>query len=140
MNPKDIAKQLGITVPTVYSRKKRLIESGFMKIAGLIDMRKAEDIIIALVAINVEKDEAVEQIVKDLSNLKPVTWVAVVTGRYDIIVEVLLTKGMPSLYRFTTQLLPKLRGVKVSETFVIMKPEKKWVLLPPELEGWSDKE
>lgn len=137
MNTKDIAKRLGITIPTVYSRRKKLIRSGLMKIAGLVDMQKVEDIIIALVGISVEKDDTVDHIVKELAKLKQVTWVAVVTGRYDIIAEVLLTKGVRSLYQFTTKALPSLGSVKTSESFVIMKAEKKWALLPPELEGWS---
>ena len=53
-----------------------------------------------------------------------------VTGQYDIIVEVISADGMVGLHRFLTEQLYKIGGIKSSESFVVMKSTRKWLLLP----------
>jgi len=136
---KEISNEIGVTVPTVHARRRRLLESGILKIAGLVDTFKVNDIITALVALNVEKDEKINDNIEKISKLNQVTWVGVVTGRYDIIVEVLLTGGMPDLYRFTTEDLARIGNIQTSESFVIMKSINKWTLLPNRIQSWFTK-
>jgi hypothetical protein len=63
----------------------------------------------------------------------------VVTGRFDIIVDVTVEGDVADLYRITSELIPGagIPGEVVrSETFVVMASCNKWVSLP---EGcWSD--
>jgi hypothetical protein len=59
--------------------------------------------------------------------------VSLVTGRFDLIVEVLVAGDVQDLYRFTSELLPRVAGpgvVSRSETFVVMKSHNKWGSLP----------
>jgi len=63
--------------------------------------------------------------------------VAVVSGRYDIIVEVVLEDAMDDLYRFLTMDLPQLGGIRSSESFLVMKAKRKWVLLPSGMKNWD---
>jgi len=60
----------------------------------------------------------------------------VVTGRYDVIAEVVVNGGMSDLYRLTTDIIPQVGNVAKSETFVIMKSKRKWVCLPEGFQGW----
>jgi hypothetical protein len=56
-----------------------------------------------------------------------------VTGRYDLIAEVLFEGDMEDLYNVTSTLLPGLAEpgvIQGSETFVVMKSHNKWVSLP----------
>jgi hypothetical protein len=54
----------------------------------------------------------------------------VVTGRYDILAEVVFKGEMEELYRITSIDIPKVGNVVKSETFVVMKSNSKWVSLP----------
>ena len=69
-----------------------------------------------------------------VSRLENVTWAALVTGRYDILAEVVVTGGTMELYHLTTEIIPKVGSVLKSETFVILKSRQKWVRLPKAVE------
>jgi Lrp/AsnC family transcriptional regulator for asnA, asnC and gidA len=77
-------------------------------------------------------DEKLEQI----SKLSKVHWAAVVTGRYDLMVEVVFAEPMSDLYKFMTGDLPKVGGIRSSETFMVMKAMRKVVALPRGVKNW----
>jgi len=136
MTVAKIAEYLEITSPTVRSRMEGLIHSGILKIAGLVDAFKAQGLTTAIVGICLEVHEQLDEKIEEISNLSQVNWATVVTGRYEIIVEVVLPNGMPGLYKFLTVDLRKLGGIRSSESFVVMKAKRKWILLPEDTEGW----
>ena len=47
----------------------------------------------ALVGLNIQSHGKLDQILEKVSRLDNVTWAAVVTGRYDIFAEVVVTGG-----------------------------------------------
>ena len=125
----EIGQRLGITSPTVRSRMKSLIESGILKIGAAVDASNAAGITIALIGISLDTyqlDEKLDQI----SKLDMVNWAAVVTGRFDILIELVSMEGMLGLYRFLSEELHRVGGVRSSETFVVMKANRKWIHLP----------
>jgi Lrp/AsnC family transcriptional regulator for asnA, asnC and gidA len=130
----DMAERLNVTAPTVRSRIKNLEESGTLKISGLIDTYRHQELITALIGLNIRSQGKLDQILKKVSRLDNVTWAAVVTGRYDIFAEVVVSGGTQDLYRFTTEIIPKVGNVVKSETFVIIKSRQKWVRLPDAVE------
>ena len=138
MPVKDLVSELGITNPTLNSRLKHLIQSGVLKIAGLIDTFKIQNLNMAVVAARVKDDTRLNETLERISELNEVHSVYAVTGRYDIFIEVLIPGDIDSLYCFMSEKLPKLRNIASSESFVIMKSKKKWVLLPPKLMNWGD--
>jgi Lrp/AsnC family transcriptional regulator for asnA, asnC and gidA len=71
-----------------------------------------------------------------VSALDKVNWAAVVTGRYDIMVEVLLPEGTDDLYTFINDELSAIGGVAASESFMVMKAKRKWVPLPRGARAW----
>ena len=132
----DMAARLDVTAPTVRSRIKNLEKAGKLKITGLIDPFEHKDLITALIGLNILSYGKLDEILKKLANLDYVTWVAVVTGRYDVIAEVVVNGGMEDLYRLTTDIIPQVGNIAKSETFVIMKSKRKWVCLPEGLQDW----
>ncbi len=132
----DIAARLGVTAPTVRSRIKNLEKAGKLKIIGLIDSFEHKDLITALIGLNILSYGKLDEILEKLANLDYVTWVAVVTGRYDVIAEVVVNGGMTDLYRLTTDIIPQVGNIAQTETFVIMKSKRKWVCLPEGLQDW----
>ena len=132
----DVAARLGVTAPTVRSRIKNLEKAGKLKITGLIDPFEHKDLITALIGLNILSYGKLDEILEKLANLDYVTWVAVVTGRYDVIAEVIVNGGMEDLYRLTTDIIPQVGNVAQTETFVIMKSKRKWVCLPEGLQDW----
>jgi Lrp/AsnC family transcriptional regulator for asnA, asnC and gidA len=128
-----IANSLGITPPTVRSRLESLISSGVMRICALVDAFKAKELTIALVGICLETHKELDQKIEQISKLNQIHWAAVVTGRFDILVEILTSDGMLGLYRFLTEDLPRVGGIRSSESFMVMKAKRKWVLVPDEI-------
>ena len=125
----EMAKKLKVTSPTIRNRIKDLEKSGVFKISGLIDPNKHQEMITALVAMSIKSDGKMDQILKKLGQLANVVWVGVVTGRYDIIAEVVCIGGKDELYRFTTETILKMGNVVRSETFIIMKSRHNWIRL-----------
>lgn len=125
----EMAKKLKVTSPTIRNRIKDLEKSGVFKVSGLIDPNKHQEMITALVAMNIKSDGKMDQILKKIGQLANVVWVGVVTGRYDIIAEVVCIGGKDELYRFTTETILKMGNVVRSETFIIMKSRHNWIRL-----------
>ena len=131
----EMAKKLNVTSPTIRNRIKDLEENGIFKVSGMIDPSKHQEMITALVAMSVQSDGKLDQILDKISNLPNVTWAGVVAGRYDIIAEVVCVEGKDELYRFTTETILKLGNVNRSETFIVMKSRHNWIRLPDSVEN-----
>jgi Lrp/AsnC family transcriptional regulator for asnA, asnC and gidA len=130
----EMANKLNVTAPTVRSRIKGLEKNGLFKVSGLIDPGRHEEMITALVAMSVRSEGKLDQILDKISNLPNVAWAGVVTGRYDIVAEVLCVEGKDELYRFTTDTILKMGNITRSETFILMKSRKNWLQLPEGIE------
>ena len=130
----EMAKKLKVTAPTIRKRIKSLEKNGIFKVSGLIDPRRHKEMITALVAMSVQSHGKLDQILDKISKLPNVAWAGVVTGRYDIIAEVICVEGKDELYRFTTETILKMGNVIRSETFIIMKSKNNWLRLPESVE------
>ena len=135
MSVGDVANCLGVSAPTVRSRIKSLEQMGLLKISGLIDPAKHQDFTTALVGLNIISQGKLPEVLKKLEQLENISWAAVVTGRYDIMAEVVFKGEMDELYRITSIDIPKVGNVVKSETFVVMKSNSKWVSLPRGIAG-----
>ncbi|HBF42372.1 MAG TPA: Lrp/AsnC family transcriptional regulator [Desulfobacteraceae bacterium] len=125
-----IAKNLQISPPTVRSRIEGLVHSKILRIAGLVNSFMIKGLTTAIIGICLEMHQQLDEKIEQISSLGQVHWAVVVTGHYDIIVEVILPDGMVGLYRFLTEELPQLGGIRSSESFMVMKAKRKWILLP----------
>ena len=131
----EMAKKLNVTAPTVRSRIKGLEKKGIFKVSGLINPDRHQEVVTALVAMNVRSEGKMDQILDKIASLPNVAWVGVVAGRYDIMAEILCEDGKEELYRFTTNTILKMGNVLRSETFILMKSKNNWLVLPEGVEN-----
>ena len=131
-----IAERLQVTTPTVRTRMQALVRSGMLRVAGLVNLSTVPDLTTALIGINIESRGQLSNQLEQLTALKQVHWAAVVTGRFDVIAEVIVKGGMEDLYTFTSVDLPAIGRVTHCETFVVMRSSRKWMLAPQGLEDW----
>jgi Lrp/AsnC family transcriptional regulator for asnA, asnC and gidA len=130
----EMSKRLNVTAPTIRNRIKNLEKNGIFKVSGLIDPSKHGEMITALVAMSVQSNGKLDQILDKIAQLPNVVWAGVVAGRYDIIAEVVCVKGKDELYRFTTKTILNIANVVRSETFIFLKSRRNWVCLPKGVE------
>jgi Lrp/AsnC family transcriptional regulator, regulator for asnA, asnC and gidA len=115
----QIAKELGIAENTVRSRVKRLMDEGILAISGLVDPNAMPDTQTIMVGVKVKDMDLVKK-GEEFSRLKGVISVCVVTGRFDLILTVMLCKPF-DLLAFYTEQVATIDQVSSVETFVIYK-------------------
>jgi Lrp/AsnC family transcriptional regulator for asnA, asnC and gidA len=115
----EIAKELSITPNTVKARVKKMIENGILDIVGVIDPDKMDNHFLAIVGVKLKNMNLVKK-GEEFSKLKGVISVGVVTGRFDLIVVVLLNNNF-SLLQFLMKEVSKISEVLSTETFVVYK-------------------
>lgn len=133
MSVNQLADKLLLSPPTVRSRLRALIQKGALKIIGLLNLSERPELISAFVGINAETHGRLDELSQKIAGLPFVSSVSIVTGRYDLIVEILVAGDVHDLYRFTSELLPRVAEAGVitrSESFVVMRSHNKWVHLP----------
>ncbi len=116
---KKIADDLSIAEGTVRSRVRKLREEGVLQISGLVDPEAIPDQYVVMVGVNVKDMDLVKK-GEEFSTLRGVTSVCVVTGRFDLILMVMLKKGY-GLLEFYTDEVKKIENVRSVETFVVYK-------------------
>ena len=126
----EMTKKLNVTAPTIRSRIKNLEGKGLFKVSGLIDPDRDHEMITALVAISVRASEKMDRLLDKIAQLPNVAWAGVVTGRYDIMAQVICVRGKEELYRFTTETILKMGDIIRSETFILMRSKNNWIRLP----------
>jgi DNA-binding Lrp family transcriptional regulator len=90
--------------------------------------------ITALVAMSVQSEGKLDQILDKIAALPNVAWAGVVTGRYDVVAEVICVGGKDELYRFTTKTILNMGNIVRSETFILMRSKDNWLRLPKNVE------
>jgi hypothetical protein len=71
-----------------------------LRVAGLVNLSAVSELTTALIGINIESRGQLSIQLEKLTALEPVHWAAVVTGRFDVIAEVIVRDGTEGLYRF----------------------------------------
>ncbi len=116
---KVIADKLAITENTVRSRVNKLQEEGVLEICGLVDPATLPGHQSVVIGIKLAEMNLVQK-GEEISKLKGVVSTCVVTGRYDLIVQVLFKEGF-GLLEFYTDEIAKIEGVNSVEAFVVYK-------------------
>ena len=116
---KLIAQDLNITINTVRARVSKLVNEGLLDIVGLVDTESFEGHRVAIIAVKIANMNLIKK-GEELSKLKGVISASIVTGRYDIIITVLL-KEQFGLLEFLTGELSKVKDIQSTETFVVYK-------------------
>lgn len=116
---KKIAEELSLSENTVRSRVHKLIREGILEICGVLDAQAVEGHRIVMVGVKLKTMDLVNK-GEEFSKLKGVVSVSVVTGRFDLILIVLLKPGF-GLLEFYTEEVSRIKDVHSVETFVVYK-------------------
>jgi len=88
---KKIAEELGVSEGTIRSRVKKLQEEGVLEITGLINPDALPDKYVVMVGVRLKDMDLVKK-AEEFSTLNGVISVCVVTGRFDLMLTVMLKK------------------------------------------------
>ena len=116
---KTIAEELSVSENTIRARVSKLAEEGVLEISGLVDPDSLPGHGAVIVGVKLQRMDLIKK-GEEFSKLRGVVSVSVVTGRFDLILLVLLKEGF-GLLEFYTDEVAKVKGVQSVETFVIYK-------------------
>lgn len=122
-----ISQALGITENTVRTRVSKLTESGAMQITSQVNPDYLPGCQVVFMGIKL-KTMDLESKAKEFLKLRGVMNVVVVTGRFDLIIQVLLSeeKGLGLLDFFKDE-IAQVQDVSEAETFVVYQAYNYWV-------------
>jgi len=113
-----LAPRVGLSEAATRQRVNRLIERDVVQIVGVTDPATLGLSYQAMIGISVDND--VTRVADDLSKLQEVSYVVVVAGRYDILVEVVCTDP-DHLLQVVNKQIRSISGVRSSEAFSYLR-------------------
>lgn len=116
---KLIAEELNITENTVRSRVNRLQDEGVLDFTGTIDPEGLPGHKVLMIGVKLKTVDLLTK-GREFSALRGVLSVGVVTGRYDLFLQVLINDDL-TLLEFLTVELAKVDDIQEVETFVVYK-------------------
>jgi Lrp/AsnC family transcriptional regulator, regulator for asnA, asnC and gidA len=114
-----IAADLSLSENTVRSRVAKMIEEGILDISALVNPEAIPGHRLVLIGVKLDTMDLVKK-GEEFSRLHGVISVCVVTGRFDLIVSVLLKQDF-GLLEFYTNEVSRIKDVQSVETFVVYK-------------------
>ncbi len=118
----QIAQQLNVSPGMIRVRYNRLVEMGILKVVAVTNPLRMGYKTMAMIGIRTEGEKML-QVAEQVSAFEEVIYLIVVSGRYDIIAEV-VCRDHAHLLRFLTEKLYKVEGVRESESFMHLKIQK----------------
>lgn len=125
-NNSVIAARLGIAEGTVRQRMRKLTEAGVVRVSALVNPEIISEHQLCMVGLKLADSKRLEAVATEISELPEVRSVAIVTGRYDLLSEVLVDSNH-GLIRFLSESLAKVAGIESTETFLLLKTYDKWI-------------
>ncbi len=122
---KEIAEQVGVSEGTVRNRIKKLMDHQFLRVRGLTNPNDRTDEALVYMGIKIAVNRDSMKVSEAVSKLACVKSVAVVTGRYDLLVEVYVEPY--NLIRFLSTELAKLDAIVSVESFIALHCVNKFV-------------
>lgn len=130
---REIAQELGVAENTVRSRVNKMLSDGVMDVVGRVNIEKLPGHTMVFTGIRLSERDLFSKC-QELSKLTGVVSAAVVTGRFDIILVLLLREGF-GLLEFYSQEMSKVEGVLSVESFVVYKGTRMMAPYILDLEG-----
>lgn len=121
----EIASKLSISEGTVRNRIKKLTENNYLKVKGLVNPSLITEKQVIFLGAKVAVSKDLEKTAKAVAKLPYVNATSIVTGRYDLIIEVFLEPY--AVINFLCNDLAKLDSIDSTETFMTLKNYDKWV-------------
>ena len=121
-----VAKELGVSEGMIRQRIKRLRELGILSLRGLINPDILANRQVVWLGANVVESRMLNQKAEEISRLDNVLSVSLVSGRFDLIIELLLDSHR-GLVDFLINDLSQVEGIARTESFVTLKTYSKFV-------------
>ena len=118
----EIAHELGVSEGTVRNRVYRLIDEQIIQIVGQVDPIHMGFDAPAVMGVTVQPSE-IEKAAEQIASFPEVSYLLMVSGGYDLIVEV-ACRDRAHLTNFLNQSLRKVPGVQAIHTFLILRTLK----------------
>jgi Lrp/AsnC family transcriptional regulator, regulator for asnA, asnC and gidA len=120
----EIAHRLGLAEATVRKRLDRLLESGVVSIVAVPDPQRLE--LTSRMMIGIQTDQVqLQTIAEQLAAFPEVCSVSIITGSYDIMIEVVLASS-GDLLSFIIDKVVALPGVKRTDTYHVLRVVKRF--------------
>ena len=121
--PVALARILHVSPATIRRRLKRLVQNGVVHaVATVASSTVALPETTVVVGLNVAHGD-LDDIAEALIGLPEITWLAMTTGQFDIVV-IARFRSMEKLHQFLRTKLIVMKGIKDSETFVCLHVHK----------------
>jgi Lrp/AsnC family transcriptional regulator for asnA, asnC and gidA len=121
-----IAAELGVSEGMVRQRIKRLKDNHILTVRALINPEVLENKQLATIAVNVKESRLLDDKAQEISLLDGVLYVNIVSGQFDLLVEVLLDSNR-GLVTFLTETLSKVQGISATQSFITLKSFNQFV-------------
>ena len=121
-----IAQKLGVAEGTVRQRTKKLFESGVFRVVGMANPEIMPEYQVCVIGLCVDESRELKNRAEAVGQLPEVRSVAIVTGRYDLLCEVVVPSNK-GLISFLSKSLATVPGIASSETFLLLETIDKWI-------------
>jgi Lrp/AsnC family transcriptional regulator for asnA, asnC and gidA len=118
----QIAQQLNVSPGMIRMRYNRLVETGVLKVVAITNPLRLGYTTMAMIGVRTNGERMLE-VAEKVASLDEVIYLIVVSGRFDILAEV-VCRDHEHLLRFLTEKLYAIEGVRESETFIHLKITK----------------
>ncbi|HUI88120.1 MAG TPA: Lrp/AsnC family transcriptional regulator [Anaerolineales bacterium] len=115
----QIAGKLKVSPGMIRQRYNRLVDTGLLKVVAISNPIQRGFKTMALIGIRTDGHQMLD-VADAVSKLKEVVYLVVVSGRFDIMAEV-VCRDHEELLRFITEKLYAIDGVREAETFMHLK-------------------
>ena len=115
----QVAEQLGVSPGMIRQRYNRLVDQGYLKVVAITNPIQRGLKTMALIGVRTDGTQMLK-VADKIAKLKEVVYLVVVSGRYDIMVEV-FCRDHEDLLKFMTEKLYGIDGVRETETFMHLK-------------------
>jgi len=131
MSNRTMAERLGVSEGTVRYRLTRLFDERVVRVVGVADPFKTGMDTVAITGLHVERHK-IRDALDRLLAMDEVRYVAVTTGTFDLIIEIVLPNN-DDLHHFLVEKLAEVPGVGASDTWMVLRIHKQsytWLPAP----------
>jgi Lrp/AsnC family transcriptional regulator for asnA, asnC and gidA len=121
----EIAAKLSISEGTVRNRIRKLTDNAYLKVKGLVNPNQITEKQVIFLGAKVAVSKDLEKTAEAVSKLPHVNSTSIVTGRFDLIIEVFLEPY--AVITFLCNDLARLDSIVSTETFMTLKNYDKWI-------------
>jgi Lrp/AsnC family transcriptional regulator for asnA, asnC and gidA len=115
----QIAEQLNVSPGMIRQRYNRLVDLGYLKVVAVTNPLRMGMRTMAVIGVRTDGDKMLE-IADQIAKFSEVVYLVVVSGRYDLMLEV-ICRDHAELLQFLTEKLYRIQGVRETESFMHLK-------------------